>query len=206
MRQHKESYPARSASSPASCRAFITPFLFLFLLFFFPAMWDALVAPLSVLHQLEDFLIGQLTQYPEAYLKNHLVFFLVLLLAVSIVPTKKSPETSKVFKFEIYLHNQLSRVFCLTPTTTYFFFCILAYTTDLLLLIFIIKYYSLLMEELSFSVDVSSDLKEHPRIYYIVDYVILCLQWCCICSGFAVFQMSTSNEYKRYISNWMEKT
>ena len=27
------------------------------------------------LHQLEDFLIGQLTQYPEAYLKNHLLFF-----------------------------------------------------------------------------------------------------------------------------------
>ena len=62
------------------------------------------------------------------------------------------------------------------------------------------------MEELSFSMDVSSDLKEHPRIYYIVVYVILCLQWCCICNGFVVFQMSTSNEYKRYISNWMEKT
>ena len=122
MRQHKESYPARSAPSPASCRAFITPFLFLFLLFFFPAMWDALVAPLSVPSPVRRFLNRPAYTVPRSIPEKSPPFFLVLLLAVPIIPTKKSPETSKVFKFEIYLHNQLSRVFCLTPTTTYFFF------------------------------------------------------------------------------------
>ena len=97
-------------------------FFFYFCYFFFLLCEMLLLLLCQYLQQLEDFLIGQLTQYPEAYLKNHLLFFLVLLLAVPIIPTKKSPETSKVFKFEIYLHNQLSRVFCLTPTTTYFFF------------------------------------------------------------------------------------